>query len=332
MRNAAVKDLGESRRKRTYMLEKVGNYWTVGILLIIVIVFTSLSPHFFSAGYWSSTFVYLSEMLLLAVGQTFVVITGGIDLSIGAAEGFIGIIVAIVIRDSLPLGAVPAIIIGVIVGLLTGLLIGFVNGTVITRLNITPFVATLGMMGILTGLTFIVSNGSDIVGLPKQMSELGNIVFFKVIGFSALISWVVAVVGGIVLSKTRFGMHTYSIGSNKEASIRSGINVNKHLTMIYMIAGFVAAISAVLIVFRFNVASPQTGAGVQLNSVAAVAIGGASLFGGVGKMLGSVIGAGIISILITGLVMINVVPYWQQVAIGAIIIGAVYIDQIRQKQ
>jgi ribose transport system permease protein len=182
------------------------------------------------------------------------------------------------------------------------------------------------------GLTFICSNGSDIIGLPRQMGDLGNIVFFKVIGFSALISWIVAIIGGIVLSKTRFGTHTYSIGSNREASVRAGINAKKHLTKIYMIAGLVAAISGILIILRFDTASPQTGENIQLNSVAAVAIGGASLFGGIGKMLGSVIGAAIISVLITGLVLINVVPYWQQVAIGVIIIGAVYIDQIRQKQ
>jgi len=332
MRNEAVKDLGESRRKRKYIMEKAGNYWTVGILLIIVIIFTIINPLFFSTVYWSSTFVYLSEMLLLAVGQTFVVITGGIDLSIGATEGFVGIIAAIAIKTFLPLGAVPAIIIGVVIGLLLGLLIGFLNGVVITRMNITPFVATLGMMGILMGLTFICSNGSDIIGLPRQMGDLGNIVFFKVIGFSALISWIVAIIGGIVLSKTRFGTHTYSIGSNREASVRAGINAKKHLTKIYMIAGLVAAISGILIILRFDTASPQTGENIQLNSVAAVAIGGASLFGGIGKMLGSVIGAAIISVLITGLVLINVVPYWQQVAIGVIIIGAVYIDQIRQKQ
>ncbi len=333
MRGMLEKNKADLRIKWSRIMERIGDYWTIGVFLFIVLVFTAIEPNFFTTAYWSSTFVYMSEILLLAIGETFVIITGGIDLSVGAVEGFVGVSAAILIRALVPvMGSTLAILTGVVCGLLMGAIIGAVNGIIITKMKITPFIATLGTMGILQGLGFIFSKGTDIVGLPLQMGEVGNIILFKMFGFSTIVSWVIAILAFVILAKMRFGIHTYSIGSNAEASRRAGINVDRHLIKVYMISSTIAALTGLLMILRFNTASPLTGANVNLNAVAAVVIGGTSVMGGSGSMLGSVIGAGIISILVTGLVMIDVTPFWQMVSIGVIIISAVYVDQIRNKQ
>jgi len=333
MKRGIMANDSDFKYKWAQAMEKAGDFWTVGIFLFIVAVFTVIEPKFFTAAYWSSTFVYLSEILLLSIGETFVIITAGIDLSVGAVEGFTGIVTAHVIKALVPIvGPVGAIIIGIVFGLSIGIAIGFINGLVITKMQITPFIATMGMMGILTGLTFILANGTDVVGLPLEMGRIGNVVLFKVFGFSTIVSWVFAVLAYVALKKTRFGIYTYSIGSNRDASSRSGINVDRHLIKVYVLSAFLAAVAGILMILRFNTASPLTGSNVNLTAVAGVVIGGTSLMGGTGSILGSVIGAGIISILITGLVMINVQPFWQTVAIGVIIILAVYIDQVRHRQ
>jgi len=315
------------------LMDRIGNYWTLGVFLLIVLVFTVLEPNFFSTAYWSSTFVYLSEILLLAIGETFVIVTAGIDLSVGAIEGFVGVAAAIIIRALVPIvGSTPAIIIGVICGLLMGVGIGAINGFVITKMKITPMIGTLGTMGILQGFGYIMSKGTDIVGLPLEMGQIGNIILFKLFGFSTIVSWIVAIIAFILISKTRFGVYTYAIGSNADAARRSGINVDRHVIKVYIIAGVTAALAGLLMILRFNTASPLTGANVNMNAIASVVIGGTSVMGGSGGVIGSVIGAGIIAILVTGLVMIEISPFWQLVSIGVIIIAAVYIDQIRNKQ
>ena len=333
MRIGLEKSNMDSRVKLSRVVERIGNYWTLGVFLLIVVVFTILEPNFFTTEYWSSTFVYLSEMLLLAIGETFVIITGGIDLSVGAVEGFVGVASALIIRALAPsVGSSIAIIIGAVSGLLMGAAIGIINGLIITKMRITPFIVTLGTMGILQGFGFILGKGTDVTGLPLEMGRIGNIMLFKMFGFSTLISWFVAAIALIMISKTRFGIYTYSIGSNAEASRRAGINVDRHLIKVYMMTSLIAALAGLLMILRFNTASPLTGANVNLNAIAGVVIGGTSVMGGSGGVFGSIIGAGIISILVTGLVMINVTPFWQMVSIGFIIIIAVYIDQIRNKQ
>ncbi|MGI9861509.1 ABC transporter permease [Moorella naiadis] len=314
------------------LLNKIGDLWTLGVLLLIVIIFACIEQNFFTSAYWLSTFVYLSEMLLLAVGETFVIITGGIDLSLGAIEGFVCVITALFIKALIPVvGVTPAIVLGILLGLLIGIFVGWVNGLIITKMRITPFITTLAMMGILTGFTFIFSGGTDVIGLPSEMTKVGNFVTLGILGFPVIVSWFITIVLYLVLSQTRFGVHTYAIGSNVEAARKAGINVNRHLIKIYTLAGSLAAISGILILLRYGTASPLTGSNIVLNAVAAVVIGGTSLMGGTGNLLNSFIGATIIAVLITGLVLINVEPFWQMVAIGVIIIIAVYIDQIRVK-
>ncbi len=311
----------------------VTDYWIVLVFLGIYLVFVILEPLCLSLPFWGSTFNYMAEILILGVGVMFVVITAGIDLSIGPVEGAVGVAAGLTIRSMLPIvGNGWAIIIGVVVGLLLGLLIGFLNGIVITKLKLAPFIATLGMSVILTGTGYILNNGLEVVGLPRVMGKIGNFTILGFMGFTTIIALLATVVFGVLLKQTRFGIHTYAYGSNAESAKRAGIDVDKHIIRVYMISSGMAALSGVLLVFRFNTGSPLAGANVTLYAIAACVIGGTSVMGGRGRMIGTFIGALIIAILVTGLVMLGVQTYWQQVSTGLIIIFAVYADQIRQKK
>ncbi|RIV22928.1 ABC transporter permease [Alicyclobacillaceae bacterium I2511] len=309
----------------------LSNYWTLSILVLIIAIFGVIEPRFLSRSNWLSTTTYMTETMLLGISETFVIITAGIDLSVGAIEGLAGVVAALVILKTLAFGTTLSLIFGVVFGLVVGMLVGLVNGLVITKMKITPFITTLGTMGVATGLTFIFSGGTDVVGLPASLNVIGNLVVASWFNFTVIITMIVLALAGIWLSKTRFGQYTYAIGSNAEASRRAGIRVDNHLIKVYMLSGLIASLSGILLLTRFATASPLTGANSELNAIAAVVIGGASLFGGRGTMFGTLVGAGIISVLVTGLVIVNVQPYWQVVAIGVIIILAVWFDQLNHR-
>lgn len=308
-----------------------GKFWTLGVLIIFIVVFTIINPAFLSSANWFNTSNYMIETLLLAIAETFVIITAGIDLSVGAIEGLVNVLTALIIL-SLHSHSIWAILFGSVCGIVIGAGLGFVNGLVITKLKITPFIATLGMMGLATGLTFIFSGGTSVAGLPNIVSVLGNKVILGFLTFPVLITFIALILSWILLSQTRFGARTYAVGSNREATRRLGINVDWHLIQVYTISGGIAALSGVLLLMQFATGSPLTGNNSELNAIAAVVIGGASLFGGEGSMIGSFIGSLIVAVIITGLVIINVQPYWQMVAIGVIIVAAVWIDQIRKNK
>ncbi len=321
----------DNTRRGTFLWGKFTDYWTIVILILIVTIFGLLQPKFLSLSNWVSTTTYMTETLLLAIAETYVIVTAGIDLSVGAIEGLAGIVGAMVMLASRPLGASLSIWCGIVSGLCTGVTVGFVNGFVITKMKITPFIVTLGTMGIATGITFILSGGTDVVGLPSQLTDIGNTVLFGIVTFPVLITLVVLIISWIWLKMTRFGQYTYAVGSNEEAARRAGINVNRHLLKVYVLAGLIAGVSGVLLLTRFGTGSPLTGGNAELNAIAAVVIGGTSLFGGRGSLFGTLVGAAIISILITGLVILDVQSYWQMVATGAIIIAAVFVDQLRSR-
>jgi len=218
------------------------------------------------------------------------------------------------------------------VALATGAIIGFANGLIITKLRITPFITTLGMLGIAQGLGFLLSGGNDITNIPTALSTFGGYVFANFLGMPVLVTAVIAVISGVFLAKTRFGRRTYAIGSNREAARVAGIPIDRHLIKIYTLTGLLAGVGGVLNVARFAIGSPTAGQNDELNAIAAVVIGGASLFGGEGTIFGTTIGAIIVSMLVTALVILNVQAYWQIVATGAIIILAVYVDQLQRKR
>jgi ribose transport system permease protein len=327
-----VRQVGLRGRFRLFTSD-IGDFWILGVLLFLVLIFTLINPVFFSLANWVNTSTFMTDTLILALAETIVILTAGIDLSVGANMGLSSIVFALILQYGLESGMSlwVSLPLGIAGGLATGVTVGLVNGFIITRWKITPFIATLGMLGVCTGLTFIVSQGTSVTNLPEEIGTIGNQVYFDVIGFSVLVTMITVAVMYLLLTKTRFGRHTYAIGSNIEAAKRAGINVNRHLTKVYALSGFLSALAGIIIVMRFVNGSPLTGSHTELNAIAAVVIGGTSLFGGRGTIWGTVVGAGIIAIMLTGLVLAHVQVYWQIVSVGAIIILAVYMDQLRSK-
>lgn len=312
-------------------IDKFHGMWIFGVLLAMIVIFSILAPGFLSLQNWVSTSVYATETLLLAIGETYVIATGGIDLSVGAALG-VSAVASSLVMSALGGHAGLAITIGSLVALATGAFVGFINGIIITKMRITPFIVTLGMLGIASGVGFLLSGGNDITNIPGPLTAFGSYVFGGFLGMPVLVTVVIAIMSSVILSKTRFGRRTYAIGSNREAARVAGIPVERHLIKVYMLAGFLAGVAGFLNVARFAIGSPIAGQNDELNAIAAVVIGGASLFGGEGTIFGTTIGAVIVSMLVTALVILNVEAYWQIVATGAIIIIAVYIDQLQRNR
>jgi ribose transport system permease protein len=316
------------------LLAIVTDNWIVAVFILMVVAFAATAPGFVSAENWVATAQYATEYLLLALGETFVIVTAGIDLSVGATLGLSGILggLAISVLTNGGQGGDVAfgLIGGLVVALATGTAVGLFNGLAITILDITPFIVTLGTLGIVSGVTFLITNGADVASLPFVTGTLGNHAYFGVLPLPVVVTLVATVICSLVLTHTRFGLRTYAIGSNAEAARRAGIGVKRHLVAVYALAGLLAGLAGYLVMMRFVAASPIAGQNDELDAIAAVVIGGASLFGGRGKILGTTVGALIIATLVSGLILLNVTAYWQTVLTGAIIILAVFVDQRRR--
>jgi len=337
--------------------------WSWVFLVALILIFTALDPVFLSVRNISNILVSSTLIVLMALGQTYVIITAGIDLSVGWTVGLSSVITATVMRDFGEAGMDPgtAIAFGVVAGLLVSLIPGLVNGWLVAKIKIPPFIATIGMFGIVRGAAFLLTDGKNVVGnIPAEIREvlrgIGNgsllynvpdqgLVWFsqpadlaatqlrgleRLMPYPVLITVVIVLIFAFVLARTKFGRHTYAIGDNEEAARRAGINVDRHLIFIYVLAAFTAGIAGVLHVFRFTAGAPNVGEAALLDSVAAVVIGGTSLFGGEGKISGTVIGALIIGVLQTGLVILAVDALWQFIVVGVIIIIAVLVNQAQE--
>lgn len=316
---------------RRWSYQDLGDWWTIGILVLMIVVFSFLAQGFFSLQNFVSVTVAASETLILAVAETFVIITAGIDLSVGAMLGLSGMVGGWVMEHFVAHGALSALILGLLAGILCGALLGFINGLVIAYMDVTPFITTLGMLGIATGLTFLITNGTDIVNLPTQLGAIGNTVWIHFLAVPFAVTLLIVVICAIALRNTRFGRYTYAIGSNAEGTRRSGVDVKRHLLKVYTLSGILSGIAGVLVLARLVSGSPLEGQNDELNAIAAVVIGGASLFGGRGSVIASTVGGLIITVLTVGLVIMGVQSYWQMVSIGVIIILAVYVDQRRYR-
>lgn len=302
------------------------------ILVLMVAVIGIIAPAFLTKASWLATSQAATVITLLAIGQTFVIIAGGIDLSVGAVLACSAMVGAVTMRQLSSIGADPVltITVGFAASLATGTLMGLINGLVITRLKITPFIVTLGMLGVGSGTTNLLSGGTEVVGLPAQLGTIGNQgLLGGWLTVPVIVTVIVAVIAALVLSRTRFGMRTYAIGSNNGAARRAGIAVDSHLVRVYMLSGLLASIAGVLLVSRFVGASPLAGQGAELSAIAAAVIGGASLTGGRGSIVGTLVGAAITAVLQIGLILAGVQSFWQTVAIGIVIVLAVYGDQLR---
>ncbi len=345
---------------RDNVIEFLARNWSYFFLLAMVIFFSVTGTGFFSVRNFSSVLVTSTLVMLMAIGQTYVVITAGIDLSIGWTVGLASVISARTMRDMMAGGSelLPAIVVGVLLGLLVSLIPGIVNGILVARVKVPPFIATLGMFGIIRGAAFLLTDGQQVVGnLPSELrnslSAIGNgsLLYYipsrgfqlfalppdlpaielrtvsQLLPYPVLITAVIVVIFGFILARTTFGRHTYVIGGSKEAAIRAGINVDRHLLIIYILSAFTAGIAGVMHTFRYTAGAPSAGEAALLSSVAAVVIGGTSLFGGEGRISGAVIGALIIAILQTGLVILNIDSLWQFIVVGVVIIIAVLVNQ-----
>lgn len=312
----------------------VRDLWIGGVLLALVVGFAVDSPYFLTRANWLNTSSTAVEVLLLAVGETFVICAGGIDLSVGAVLGFTGTAGAWVMAHGFAGAtgaAVGAVSAGFAVAIVLGALFGLLNGFLVAWAGVPPFVVTLGTLGIATGFSYLLNNGQEIAAIGSVVT-FGNTNLGGWIPVPVLITAVIALWCGLLLARTRFGAYTLSIGDNREAVVRAGVNDRRYLLEIYALSGLLAGVAGVLVMARLGAGSPASGATDNLNAIAAVVIGGASLFGGRGTVIGSVIGTAIISVLLTGLVLINVQPFWQEVVVGIVLIAAVYIDQLRTRR
>lgn len=303
------------------------------ILLVIIAVIGAIAPSFLTQASWLALSQTTTLVALLALGQTFVIVTGGIDLSVGAVMACSAVVGASVMRSVHQGGAEPtvSILIGLIVMLCVGVVAGLVNGILITKLEITPFIVTLGMLSVATGTMNLISGGAEIVGLPSELGTLGNRPVGGWVPLPVIVTIGAAIIAGLVLRRTLFGLHSYAIGSNPGGARRAGVNVDAHLIRVYALSGLFAGIAGFLLTTRFVSASPMAGQGMELLSIAAAVIGGASLSGGRGSVFGTVIGALIMSSLQIGLIIAGVQSFWQTIAIGIITVAAVFGDQLRIK-
>jgi ribose transport system permease protein len=308
-------------------------YWTVAALALVLVVFAFVSANFYTEANFEATSLYATGVLTIALGQSFAIISGGIDLSVGGVLAFSSMAAALAMRGLVNDGydSSLAVFVGAAVGLLAGVAVGCANGLLITRLRLVPFIVTLGMLGVARGGANLLSNGQEVPEIPTQLVDGGAYNLFGFLPTLVAISVLLTIVSGVVLAKTRFGLRTYFIGSNREGARRAGVNVSAHLVAIYTISGFFSAVAGIMILSRFGIAQNNAGQGSEIDSIAAVVIGGASLFGGVGTIFGTFIGVCLISSLVTGLILANVQPFWQTVVTGLVIIGAVYIDQLRDR-
>jgi ribose transport system permease protein len=301
-----------------------------GSLIVLVVFFGAMNSRFLLPGNLSDILLSTVVIGLLALGATFVIITGGIDLSVGTGMSLCSVMVGVVLTYlGLPLWA------GVVGGILMGALIGAVNGFLISFLKIPPFIATLATMLVCQGMALVVSGTKPIYFTSTEVFSnlaLGYPIAVLVIPNEVFIFFAVATVAGVVMSKTLLGRYTFSIGSNEEATALSGINVRSWKLWIYTAAGAFTGLAGVIIAARLNSAQPGQGMGYELQAIAAVVIGGTSLAGGKGSIVGTVIGALIMSVLTNGLRVISVPQEWQNVAIGVVILVAVYLDMLRRKE
>lgn len=305
-------------------------------LLLMSLVMTFLSENFATADNMFNVLRQTSVNLCISVGMTLVIITGGIDLSVGSILALCGAVAAGLTRDGIALESSDTFVSitfwgGCFVAILLGAFLGAFNGVVITRFKVPPFVATLGMLTIARGLTMLYTGGFPITGLGKGFEIVGT-GWFLGVPMPVWIAIVIILVFAFIMAKTRTGRYIYAIGGNEKASLLSGIRTNRIILYVYILAGILSAVAGILVTSRLDSAQPNAGSGYELDAIAAVVIGGASLSGGKGSIWGTVVGALIIGVLNNGLVLLDVSPFWQQVVKGFVILLAVVIDRASAKK
>jgi len=319
----------------------VQKFAALGSLLVLMIVFSITSNAFFSVGNGMTVALQVTSIAYLGIGATCVIITGGIDLSVGSILALSGVVAALAVKAAVP---VP---LAMLFGLLTGAACGLVNGFFIARLRLPPFIATLGMMLVARGLALQITDAKAIGGLGDSFAELGNgalwrvvkvgadgfpDVVFRGIPYPVLVMIVLAIAVSIMLNRTTLGRHIYAVGSNAEAARLSGVNVARVTMFVYVLSGALAGLTGCVLMSRLVTAQPSEGVMYELDAIAAAVIGGTSLSGGIGSISGTGIGAFVIGILRNGLNMAGVSSFIQQIIIGLVILLTVWVDRLRNRR
>jgi ribose transport system permease protein len=323
------------RQGRTPLWQRfvTGSSTWIGLILVGLIVVFSLLEYdaFVDVANARNIATDAAVLLVLSVGQTFVIITAGVDLSVGAVLVFAGVVSAKAM-NGVGGNTWGTLAVGVAVALGAGLAWGALNGFLVAKARVPPLIVTLGTLGMSLGAALLITGGVDEREVPFKLTDtIGIGRLFDQIPWLVIISFVVALVFGVVLAMTRFGRHTYAVGSSEEAARRAGIAVDRHLIKVYALAGTLSGLAGFLNLARFATTTVGGHDTDNLNSIAATVIGGTSLFGGIGTILGTLFGVFIPAVLQNGFVIVGVQPFWQQVAIGAVLIGAVYLDQLRRR-
>lgn len=304
------------------MIQRLLPFLTLALLFIGL---TIASPHFLTETNLASVVRQTAVINIMALGMTLVIISGGIDLSVGSILAMGGLIGTMAMEKGQP------ILVGIAIGILTGLLCGFFNGLMITQLRINPFIVTLGTLGIYRGLALMISNGLPVHQIPPGFSFLGE---GNVLGVPFVL-WVLlacAVLMHLLLGHTKSGRYSFAIGSNPDAAFYAGIPIRFHVTAVYAIAGMLTGLAGMIEASRLMTGQPTAGIGYELQAIAAVVIGGGSLRGGEGSVVGTLVGAFIMGLLSNGSDLLGISPYLQQAIIGGVIIVAVAFDELRKRR
>ena len=316
---------------RTSLWQRLLPFLTLIALFVGLIIAT---PNFFTQTNLSSVVRQTAVINIMALGMTMVIITGGIDLSVGSILALAGCLGTMTMTSGWPVWAGTSgwpVWAGIAVGILVGCLAGLLNGALTTRLRINPFIVTLGTLLIIRGVALILTNGMPVQNVPKAFSFLGEGSIGPV-PFVLVILLVIAVIVHFILERTKLGRYAFAIGSNPDAAFYAGIPVKFHTTVIYGICGMLTGLAGMIESSRLMTGQPTAGQGYELPAIAAVVIGGGSLRGGEGSVVGTLIGAFIMGLLSNGCDLLGIQPFVQQATIGAVIILAVSVDELRKRK
>jgi len=322
--------------------ERLGGGWLLLLLVLLIALFSILRPTQFATPFNFSTLaIDASILLIISVGQAFVIMTAGIDLSVGSVLVFSSVVggmtmLALSGEDSATYGQTSAgwgvIAIGALVSVAAGTAWGIINGLLISKAKIPALIVTLGTMGMALGAAQILTNGQDVRAVPELLVTWVGAGSVGGIPVLVLVAIVVAIVASIALRKTRFGTWTLATGSSAEAARRSGVRVQSQLLKVYALSGGLAGLAGMMAIARFSTTTIAGHTQDNLATISAVVLGGTSLFGGIGTIFGTVIGVFIPVILLNGFIILGIPPFWQAVAMGAVLVLAVYIDQMKRRK
>jgi len=314
----------EEKVRRWTTLSRSGIFGVTAALIVLIAVMAFIAPYFWSVNNLLEVVRQVSAIAIIAAGGTFVILTSGIDLSVGSALGLTAM-VAIVLANA----NAPAIVC-VLAAILVGAVVGAINGVFIARFALPAFIVTLAALTYIRGFVYVGTGGTTLVPKSVDYAWIGQGNLFG-IPVAAIVMVVVYIVGWFVLERTVFGRQVYAIGGNAQAARLSGIPVRRVVFFVYVISGICAGIAGVIVSARLESAVPDLGSGYELNAIAAIVLGGTSLIGGRGSLIGTLVGALFIAVLSNGMTLLNVQSFYQQIIMGAVILAAVFIDRIRRR-